>query len=50
MLLFSGSSAHRNKQKNRQTNANYIYKLQLTTTHKFRRYDDKELKLKKPTK
>ena len=36
ILLFSGSSAHRNKQKDRQTNANYIYKLQLTTAHKFR--------------
>ena len=50
ILLFSGSSAHRNKQKDRQTNANYIYKLQLTTTHKFRRYDDKKLKLKKTYK
>jgi len=47
ILLFSGSSAYRNKQKDRQTNANYIYKvLQLTTTHKFRRYDDKKMKLK----
>ena len=32
IFLFSGSSAHRNKQKNRQTNANYIYKLQHTSS------------------
>jgi len=34
------------RQKDRQTEANYIYRLQLTTTHKFRRYDDKKLELK----
>jgi len=35
------------RQKDRQTKANYIYKLQLTTTHKFRRYDDKKTEAKK---
>jgi len=30
--------------------ASYIYKLQLTTTHKFRRYNDKKTEAKKPTK
>jgi len=34
------------RHKGRQTKANYVYRLQLTTTHKFRQYEDKKLKLK----
>jgi len=37
------------RQKDRQTKANYVYRLQLTTTHKFGRCDDKN-ELKKPKK
>jgi len=44
ILLFLSSSAHRNKQREGQTDKSKLH-LQ-TTAHKFRRYDDKKTEVK----